>query len=110
MYPTPTANDAKNTAGAGQARRHTPPLNLLAGGKLNPLWVEWLMGWPLGWTDLGASVTVKFLPWRLSRFYTLPTELDGYIETPTTFCSGASDAKTPQSGAGSGAKPHQAVV
>lgn len=23
-----------------------------AGGKLNPLWVEWLMGFPIGWTDL----------------------------------------------------------
>jgi len=22
------------------------------GGKLNPMWVEWLMGWPLGWSDL----------------------------------------------------------
>jgi hypothetical protein len=22
------------------------------GGKLNPTWVEWIMGWPLGWTDL----------------------------------------------------------
>jgi hypothetical protein len=22
------------------------------GGKLNPMWVEWLMGWPLAWTDL----------------------------------------------------------
>lgn len=22
------------------------------GGKLNPTWVEWLMGFPLGWTDL----------------------------------------------------------
>jgi len=22
------------------------------GGKLNPTWVEWLMGWPLGWTDV----------------------------------------------------------
>jgi len=22
------------------------------GGHLNPMWVEWLMGWPLGWTDL----------------------------------------------------------
>ena len=21
-------------------------------GRLNPTWVEWLMGWPLGWTDL----------------------------------------------------------
>jgi DNA (cytosine-5)-methyltransferase 1 len=22
------------------------------GGRLNPTWVEWLMGFPLGWTDL----------------------------------------------------------
>jgi len=24
------------------------------GGQLNPTWVEWLMGYPLGWTDLSA--------------------------------------------------------
>lgn len=29
------------------------------GGTLNPTWVEWLMGWPIGWTDLGASATDK---------------------------------------------------
>ena len=23
-------------------------------GQLNPTWVEWLMGLPLGWTDLGS--------------------------------------------------------
>ena len=22
------------------------------GGSLNPTWVEWLMGYPIGWTDL----------------------------------------------------------
>jgi len=22
------------------------------GGQLNPPWVEWLMGWPIGFTDL----------------------------------------------------------
>ena len=27
------------------------------GGKLNPGWVEWLMGFPIGWTDCAASVT-----------------------------------------------------
>jgi hypothetical protein len=27
------------------------------GGKLNPTWVEWLMGFPLGWTDLEESAT-----------------------------------------------------
>jgi len=29
------------------------------GGKLNPTWVEWIMGWPLGWTDLKPLVTDK---------------------------------------------------
>ena len=27
------------------------------GGQLNPEWVEWLMGFPIGWTDLNASET-----------------------------------------------------
>lgn len=27
------------------------------GGQLNPTWVEWLMGFPLGWTDLSVSET-----------------------------------------------------
>lgn len=26
-------------------------------GRLNPTWVEWLMGFPIGWTDLSASET-----------------------------------------------------
>ena len=29
------------------------------GGQLNPTWVEWLMGWPLGWTDLKPLETDK---------------------------------------------------
>jgi hypothetical protein len=29
------------------------------GGKLNPMWVEWLMGWTLGWTDLKPLVMDK---------------------------------------------------
>jgi len=30
------------------------------GGQLNPPWVEWLMGWPLGWTDLKPLEMGKF--------------------------------------------------
>jgi DNA (cytosine-5)-methyltransferase 1 len=30
------------------------------GGTLNPTWVEWLMGWPLGWTDLKPLETDKY--------------------------------------------------
>jgi len=33
-------------------------------GQLNPTWVEWLMGWPLGWTDLKPLATDKFLLWQ----------------------------------------------
>ena len=29
-------------------------------GQLNPAWVEWLMGWPIGWTDLKPLATDKF--------------------------------------------------
>ncbi len=32
----------------------------VTGGKLNPTWVEWLMGWPLGWTDLKPLEMVKY--------------------------------------------------
>ena len=31
--------------------------------QLNPEWVEWLMGWPLGWTDCNASATARFRQW-----------------------------------------------
>lgn len=34
-----------------------------SGGKLNPNWVEWLMGWPIGWTDLKPLATGKFRQW-----------------------------------------------
>lgn len=30
-------------------------------GQLNPMWVEWLMGWPLGWTELKPSEMDKSL-------------------------------------------------
>jgi hypothetical protein len=57
-WPTPTVNDSKNcTLPPSQVKHDNIPGALLrdgekAGGQLNPTWVEWLMGWPLGWTDL----------------------------------------------------------
>jgi len=33
-------------------------------GQLNPDWVEWLMGWPIGWTDLKPLATDKFREWQ----------------------------------------------
>ena len=52
MWPTPTAQDAKNNGGESQHKRNTKPLNPEVNGSLNPQWVEWLMGYPEGWTDL----------------------------------------------------------
>jgi DNA (cytosine-5)-methyltransferase 1 len=39
----------------------------LCGGSLNPTWVEWLMGWPLGWTDSAQSATDRFRQWSASH-------------------------------------------
>lgn len=32
--------------------------------KLNPIFVEWLMGWPLGWTDFVPVATESFRLWQ----------------------------------------------
>ena len=84
LWPTPTVQDAKNNGGPSQWKRNSDPLNVAVQrwptptgddannatrqsgayqsltrvvGKLNPTWVEWLMGFPLGWTDLDVSET-----------------------------------------------------
>ncbi len=59
QYPTPTAHNAKECASPSEFNRNTPTLATHAGGKLNPTWVEWLMMFPLGWTDLKPLVTDK---------------------------------------------------
>ena len=38
------------------------------GGKLNPDWVEWLMGWPIGWTASRPLGTDRFHLWLQGRF------------------------------------------
>jgi hypothetical protein len=70
MFPTPTAHNAKECASPSEYNRNTPTLATHAGGKLNPMWVEWLMGWPLDWTDLKPLETDKspFVPQQLGEF------------------------------------------
>ena len=34
------------------------------GGKLNPEWVEWLMGWPIGWTELKPLAMDRWQQWQ----------------------------------------------
>ena len=50
--PTPTAHNAKETNAPSESGRNTPKLAAQAGGPLNPEWVEKLMGWPKGWTNI----------------------------------------------------------
>ena len=56
----------KEAVGGGQQRRQLtdPDMGVIeAGGQLNPDWVEWLMGWPIGWTDLKPLGMDKFQQW-----------------------------------------------
>jgi hypothetical protein len=72
LWPTPTAH-GENTATTNQAHarrlqngmKYSSRLSQAvavqeptAVGYLNPTWVEWLMGFPLGWTDLKDSETL----------------------------------------------------
>jgi hypothetical protein len=59
MYPTPTARDHMDGKAPyyrdGKLQQDT--VGRVVGGSLNPQWVEWLMGFPEGWTDLKPSET-----------------------------------------------------
>ena len=59
MWPTPTAHCAKDCSSPSELTRNTPNLAALVGGVLNPTWVEWLMGWPLGFTASRHWATAK---------------------------------------------------
>lgn len=63
FVPTPTTHNAKECAAPSEYTRNTPTLAAVAGGKLNPEWTEWLMGWPTGWTDLEPLGTDRFQAW-----------------------------------------------
>ena len=70
MWPTPQASDNRdrgNMSNPSIQRRLAIGKQIMLSqsvdpisGKLNPTWVEWLMGWPLGWTDLKPLEMDKF--------------------------------------------------
>lgn len=51
LYPTPSATDWKGSSREGQRRGQLSEA-VAIGGQLNPTWVEWLMGFPPGWTEV----------------------------------------------------------
>jgi len=65
MWPTPSASDNRdrgNLSSPAIARRKAKGKQIMLSqsvspeiGALNPTWVEWLMGFPEGWTDLKPS-------------------------------------------------------
>ncbi len=81
MYPTPAASEVRQgfqdrtrgkkgtqesltTIVVKDAGIKTPQTSTL---RLNPMWVEWLMGFPKGWTELSASETEWFQDKRKRR-------------------------------------------
>lgn len=58
-WPTPTQSEWK---GRGPNSKQQGLTNQVpcTGAQLNPSWVEWLMGWPIGWTELKPLETDKF--------------------------------------------------
>lgn len=76
LFPTPKASDCKRNGGPAEQARESVDLPAFValqsgkrvGGYLNPPWVEWLMGWPQGWTDLRPLGTGRFLSWRRAHF------------------------------------------
>jgi len=78
FLPTPTAGDSKGSGsrecpgsralggmsltdavtGSAKGRAHG------TGGKLRPQFVEWMMGWPTGWTDCEPVAMESFRSWR----------------------------------------------
>jgi len=67
-WPTPRAGSMYGGSGSGQiieerylegtiTSEERQAMRAGNGGKLNPTWVEWLMGFPTGWTDLKDSET-----------------------------------------------------
>ena len=55
LLPTPTIAGNYNRKGASPTSGDG--LATAVGGQLNPTWVEWLMGWPLGWSDCDSWET-----------------------------------------------------
>ena len=55
MWPTPTGNEDACGTPNGKMQKmlgNHPEVRNTGAGTLNPQWVEWLMGYPEGWTDL----------------------------------------------------------
>ena len=81
-WPTPTACMSKGSSEASLFRKDGASMEsdrldhaimAINGGQLNPNWVEWLMGWPMGWTSMEPMPESTFAAWERA-FRTEPTD------------------------------------
>jgi DNA (cytosine-5)-methyltransferase 1 len=80
-WATPTTRDHKSGK-ASQAThdRNSRPLSEQVGDRLNPTWVEWLMGWPIDWTSPdGGPSREGFRAWLESN----RTALTAFVDAAT---------------------------
>lgn len=63
MWPTPNARDSTRDMSIKRDRLPDAVKSNLTTGRLNPTWVEWLMGFPEGWTDLKCLGMDGFRKW-----------------------------------------------
>jgi len=78
-FPTPCARDYKGArsdsamaeTGRCQATNSLPDALQSIGnyGPMNPTFPEWLMGWPIGWTESKPLETDKFREWRQAHSF-----------------------------------------
>jgi len=61
-FQTPTVQDFKRR-GPNSSQQGLSNLGAVGSGKLNSDWVEWLMGWPIGWTSLEPLPEWSFHAW-----------------------------------------------
>ncbi|KKN04272.1 hypothetical protein LCGC14_1099300, partial [marine sediment metagenome] len=78
LWPTPIASrqdmttlEMARTSGTERKKRRLETVVKklepgAVGGQLNPTWVEWLMGLPIGWTDLKPLAMESYQQWLLS--------------------------------------------
>lgn len=63
LWPTPQSRDWKGKSQRGNHGNETDCLPNAVGGQLNPTWIDWLMGFPLGWSGLKPLAMHKFQQW-----------------------------------------------
>jgi len=66
LWPTPTTPSGGGNCGGSGAYKNAIKNGTHIPHSINPNLYEWLMGWPIGWTDLSVRVTAKW-PFALQQ-------------------------------------------